>query len=50
MQDMDTWGYSFRHGTTERWFEEDADDACAWLLEKGVLLAAGKPVFSLRGL
>lgn len=49
MQDMDAWGYSFRLGTTERWFEEDADDARAWLLEEGVLLAAGAPVFSLRG-
>jgi hypothetical protein len=29
MQDMDTWGYSFRHGATERWFEKDADDARA---------------------
>ena len=50
MQDMDTWGYSFRRGTTERWFEEDADDACAWLQEEGVLLATGEPVFGLRGL
>jgi hypothetical protein len=50
MQDMDTWGYSFRHGTTARWFEEDAKDARAWLLEEGVLLALGEPVFSLRGL
>jgi hypothetical protein len=49
MQDMDVWGYSFRLGTTKRWFEEDADDARAWLQEEGVLVAAGEPVFSLRG-
>lgn len=25
--DMDRWGYSFRLGSTRRWFEEDAEDA-----------------------
>jgi hypothetical protein len=49
MRDMDAWGYSFRHGTTRRWFEEDADDARTWLLREGLLLEAGKPVFKLRG-
>ena len=29
--DMDTWGYSFRLGSTKRWFEEDAADARSWL-------------------
>lgn len=29
--DMDAWGYSFRLGSTRRWFEEDADEARAWL-------------------
>ncbi len=50
MQDMDAWGYSFRHGSTERWFLEDADDARAWLIKEGVLLATGEAVFKLRGL
>ena len=50
MQDMDTWGYSFRRGTTARWFHEDADDAHAWLVREGVLSSAGKAVFKLRGL
>jgi hypothetical protein len=50
MQDMDIWGYSFRLGTTKRWFEVDADDARVWLQEEGILVAAGEPVFSLRGL
>lgn len=49
MRDMDTWGYSFRRGTTARWFEEDADDARAWLIDEGLLSPAGKPVFNLRG-
>ena len=30
-QDMDTWGYSFRLGSTERWFHEDAAEARSWL-------------------
>ena len=50
MQDMDAWGYSFRHGSTERWFLEDADDARAWLINEGVLLLTGEAVFKLREL
>jgi len=30
-QDMDTWGYSFRLGSTARWFDEDAAEARSWL-------------------
>lgn len=36
--DMDAWGYSFRLGSTRRWFEEDADEAQAWLRRRGLLL------------
>jgi len=32
--DMDAWGYSFRLGSCERWFKEDAEDALAWLQER----------------
>jgi len=31
MRDMDTWGYSFRLGSTRAWFESDAEDALAFL-------------------
>jgi len=48
MQDMDAWGYSFRLGTTERWFDEDASDAARWLREQGLLSAGGEPVYRLR--
>jgi hypothetical protein len=34
--DMDTWGYSFRLGSTRAWFESDAADAQVWLVEHGV--------------
>jgi len=48
MQDMDSWGYSFRLGNTRRWFEEDADDAKAWLQKHDLIDAKGRPTFSLR--
>lgn len=35
--DMDAWGYSFRLGSTQRWFEDDADEAQAWLHRRGLL-------------
>ncbi|MEJ5206966.1 hypothetical protein [Denitratimonas sp. CY0512] len=31
MADMDAWGYSFRLGSAQSWFERDADDARQWL-------------------
>ncbi len=34
--DMDAWGYSFRLGSAQRWFEHDAADAQAWLAERGL--------------
>ena len=48
MQDMDAWGYSFRLGSTGRWFGEDASDAREWLVDKGLLDDRGAPVFRLR--
>ncbi|MGM0554519.1 MAG: hypothetical protein ACQETK_12225 [Pseudomonadota bacterium] len=49
MRDMDTWGYSFRLGSTTAWFHEDADDARAFLLHHGLLDADSGPVFACRG-
>lgn len=37
MQDMDAWGYSFRLGSAAAWFETDAEDARAWLQDRGLL-------------
>lgn len=34
--DMDAWGYHFRLGSTRAWFEQDAEDAAAWLNERGL--------------
>jgi len=48
MQDMDAWGYSFRLGSTGRWFDDDAGDALAFLLREGLVTAVGEPEFRLR--
>ncbi len=36
-QDMDAWGYTFRLGSAQAWFEQDAGDARAWLMDRGIL-------------
>ena len=36
MGDMDAWGYTYRLGSTRAWFEQDADDARAFLKERGL--------------
>lgn len=41
-RDMDAWGYTFRLGSAQRWFEEDADDARAWLLAHDVIDTSGR--------
>ena len=35
--DMDAWGYTFRLGSARAWFEQDADDARGWLVDRGVI-------------
>lgn len=37
MADMDAWGYSFRLGSARAWFENDAEDARAFLASRGLL-------------
>jgi hypothetical protein len=37
MRDMDTWGYTFRLGSTRAWFEEDAREAMAFVDRLGLL-------------
>ncbi|HTV85885.1 MAG TPA: hypothetical protein VME63_10775 [Dyella sp.] len=44
MADMDAWGYSFRLGSAQAWFEHDAENARAWLVAHGLLTQAGDPV------
>ena len=47
-RDMDAWAYSFRLGSAKAWFEQDAEDARAWLFRHGLLTAEGAPAFRLR--
>ena len=35
--DMDAWGYSFRLGSSQAWFDNDADDALQWLDLHGIV-------------
>lgn len=35
--DMDSWGYSFRLGSSRVWFENDAEDARKWLQDAGLI-------------
>lgn len=35
--DMDAWGYNFRLGSAQQWFERDANDAKEWLLRNGLI-------------
>ncbi len=37
MEDMDAWGYTFRLGSARAWFERDAEDAHAFLLDRGLV-------------
>jgi hypothetical protein len=48
MRDMDSWGYSFRLGSTRLWFEKDAEDARQFLLNHNLIIEPDSPVFSLR--
>jgi hypothetical protein len=45
--DMDAWGYSFRAGSTRCWFENDAEDARAWLQRQGILDRAAAAVATM---
>ena len=49
LSDMDAWGYSFRLGSAKRWFEEDASDACDWLLKNQIITFNQQPTWRLSG-
>lgn len=39
MADMDSWGYTYRLGSTRAWFEQDAENARSWLQARDLLPA-----------
>lgn len=47
-EDMDSWGYTFRLGSSCAWFEQDAEDALAWLQQHGILDAQQQVTWKLR--
>jgi len=48
LADMDRWGYSFRLGSARAWFEQDADDARAFLLAHQLIDAADQVQYRIR--
>ena len=47
--DMDAWGYSFRLGSSRRWFESDAEDALQWLVDERLVDRQSLLLWRLRG-
>lgn len=47
-RDMDAWGYTFRLGSAQAWFEADAAEARQWLLDRGLIDPDGRPTWALR--
>jgi len=48
LKDMDRWGYTFRLGSAQAWFERDADDAIAWLQRRNLINPRSQPNWTLR--
>lgn len=48
MRDMDEWGYSFRLGSSQAWFEKDAEDARDWLIKHKLIHTDLTPNWCLR--
>lgn len=48
LRDMDAWGYTFRLGSAQRWFEEDAAEARDWLRRESLIDLADRATFRLR--
>jgi len=48
MHDMNSWGYSFRLGSAQAWFESDAEDTRQWLLNHRLINQNNNVTFNLR--
>lgn len=47
-RDMDRWGYTFRLGSAQAWFEHDAGDALDWLTAHGLIDRQQQPNWRVR--
>jgi len=48
MNNMDSWGYTFRLGSAKAWFQDDAEDAQQWLLREQLIDQNDIPTGRLR--
>ena len=48
LTDMDAWGYTFRLGSAQAWFEQDATDAYVWLLQNKLIDPDERPTGHVR--
>ena len=48
LRDMDSWGYTFRLGSSSAWLHEDAEDAREWLLLHKLIDEYNNPSWRLR--
>lgn len=48
MNNMDSWGYTFRLGSAKKWFCDDAEDARQWLLSEQLIDQDNVPTGRLR--
>ena len=48
LDDMDAWGYSYRLGSAKAWFEQDAEDAFAWLINNKIISSDNTPTWRIR--
>ncbi|MDH5660071.1 MAG: hypothetical protein OEY65_03670 [Gammaproteobacteria bacterium] len=48
MNDMDSWGYTFRLGSALAWFRDDAEEAQQWLLNEQLIDQDNIPTDRLR--
>ena len=48
MKNMDSWGYTFRLGSAQAWFSDDAEDAQQWLIKEWLIDQDNVPTGRLR--
>jgi len=47
LSDMNEWGYTFRLGSSKKWFLEDAEDAEQWLIKNNIINKDNSPTWKV---